>query len=276
MDKNNRDMEIVTTPTFTWLAERAKSCASRMLIGCPYVNNAIVDLADKVSRKVSRTLITRIDLRNFAMGSSSLDSLCVIAKNGMLIRSLDNLHAKVYIFDNVALVTSANATFNGLYRNKECGLGTNDKYVVERLARSLLEGLGADKPPRKVKMEELNALRIPLKSIKVFLHGLSRDDAPIDNMPAIDAGFSISDEKNLLSGFKGWQKLVLRGVLAMPTNEFDIDKLFIVCKPEAIKRYRNNSHKRQKLSEELQKLRDLGFVEFVKPGHYRRTMDVIE
>ena len=46
----------------------------------------------------------------------------------MVIRSLNNLHAKIYIFDDSkALVTSANATNAGMWRNLECGLSTDDR-----------------------------------------------------------------------------------------------------------------------------------------------------
>ena len=65
------DLQIVTTPTFDWLAKFASACGSRMLIGSPYVNSGILRLTSRVSKDVSRTLITRTDLRDFALGASS-------------------------------------------------------------------------------------------------------------------------------------------------------------------------------------------------------------
>lgn len=278
---NTNDLEIITTPTFDWLAERAETCDSRIVIGCPYVNDAIKDLNRKISPDVARTLITKTDLRDFAVGSSNLDSLCALARDGVSVHSLANLHAKIYVFDNSsALVTSANATYGGMYRNQECGLATNDRRVVEELAQCLLSGLGASKPPKKKGIRELESLYISLRAIKVSVNKpthpvLLEDSISTDNTgtSTIGATFSVSSESELLSGFKGWLNLTLRGVLEMQEREFDIQELHDVCKPMATTEYPRNRHVRQKLSEQLQKLRDLGLVEFVKRGHYRRTLN---
>ena len=124
-------MQIITTPTFDWLAEHARACNSRLLIGSPFVNDGILQLTDLVPKAASRTLVTRTDLRDFALGASSLDTLCSLSKDGVSIRSLHRLHAKIYVFDSsVALVTSANATRAGMWRNFECGLGITDSVTV--------------------------------------------------------------------------------------------------------------------------------------------------
>ena len=281
MNRNENELDIVITPTLNWLTERAKGCRSRLLIGCPYVNNAIIGLTQEVPQDVSRTLITKTDLRDFAMGASNLDSLCALARDGVAVHSLANLHAKMYVFDDSsALVTSANATYGGMYRNLECGLGTNDRRLIEQLAQSLLSGLGASKPPERKGIRELEALYISLRAIKVSVSKSTRltssqNDMSIYNAETstIDATFSISNESELLSGFKGWLNLTLRGVLEMRDSEFDIQELYDVCSTMAASEYLNNRHVRQKLSEQLQKLRDLGLVEFVKRGHYRRTLN---
>lgn len=159
MNTNDNGLEIVTTPTLDWLVEHAKDCRVCLLIGCPYVSNAIIGLTQEVCREVPRTLVTKTDLRDFATGASNLDSLCALARDGVTVHSLANLHAKIYVFDDSsALVTSANATYGGMYHNLECGLGTNDRCVVERLANSLLGGLGANRPPYKIGIRELEAL----------------------------------------------------------------------------------------------------------------------
>ena len=90
------NLQIVTTPTRDWLAERARTCSERMLVGSPYVNKAIIDLTDMVSKEVSRTLVTRTDLRDFAVGASSLDTLCTLVKDGVAVHSLSDLHAKIW------------------------------------------------------------------------------------------------------------------------------------------------------------------------------------
>ena len=266
-------LQVVTTPTFDWLAERAQACSSRMLIGSPYVNNGIIRLTSIISRNVPRTLVTRTDLRDFAAGSSNLGTLCALAKDGVAVHSLNALHAKMYIFDDTsALVTSANATTGGMRRNLECGLSTDDRNLVKKLAKSLLSGLGADGPPRRMRPEDLERLYAPLEAIKAVLPKQpviqSAGDEPGDKITHL-----ISDVEKLLQGYTRWRRLTLEGVLAMPDSGFGISDLLEVCGPAAANRYPKNQHVPDKLRQQLQMLRDNGIVEFVTPGYYRRTMN---
>ncbi len=263
------DLQIVTTPTFDWLAERARACKSRMLVGSPYVNNGVLKLTDMVSGRVTRTLVTRTDLRDFALGSSSLGTLCTLAGQGVAVHSLHGLHAKMYIFDDTsALVTSANATNAGMLRNLECGLGTGDRQVVRDLAESLLSGFDAEEPPREMSHDELEALHAPLETIRATLPKLPQMGEPLAN-----ATFSISDKEAFLNGYAGWQRLTLEGVLALPRRGFQLDDLLRVCEPMATTRYPENRHVRAKLRQQLQMLRDVGTVEFMGGGRYRFTME---
>ncbi len=262
------DLQIVTTPTFDWLAERARACKSRMLVGSPYVNNGILKLSDMVSGGVTRTLVTRTDLRDFALGSSSLGTLCTLAGQGVAVHSLHGLHAKIYVFDDTsALVTSANATNAGMRRNLECGLGTGDSQVVEELAAALLNGFHTAGPPREMSHDELEALHAPLETIRATLPKLPRVADPLAN-----AKFSISDKGAFLNGYSGWQRLTLEGLLTLP-ERFQLDDVYRVCEPVATAQYPENRHVRAKLRQQLQMLRDVGVVEFMGGGHYRFTME---
>jgi hypothetical protein len=90
-------LQVVTTPTFDWLSQNAASCRSRLLIASPYVNNGITELTSLASKNVTLTLVTRTDLRDFALGASNLETLCALARDGVRVRSLSDLHAKIYI-----------------------------------------------------------------------------------------------------------------------------------------------------------------------------------
>ena len=272
---NNFGVEIVITPTFDWLADKAAACKSRMLIGSPYVNNAIVSLTNLVPSGVKRTLITKTNLRDFSWGSSSLDSIRTLASNRVSIYRLDRLHAKVYIFDDdVALVTSANATFRGLRGNLECGLATRDGASIEHLAKALTGGLGAEHPPYQVSRAELDRLRIAVSVIRPPSGQPVNTDVEVDDLPdEAQTGFFILDEEALLNGLHGWLRLTMRGVLEMPIDGFGQADLMEVCAPRAAIEYPRNRHVDAKLRQQLQYLRDLGLVEFMQPGRYRCTMN---
>ena len=269
------NLQIVTTPTRDWLAKRARACTARMLVGSPYVNDAIIDLTEMVSKEVSQTLVTRTDLRDFAVGASNLDTLCTLVEEGVAVHSLSDLHAKMYIFDDSsALVTSANATVSGMWRNLECGLGTEDNAVVNELASSLMSGLGTGVSPQEMDRGELEALYAPLEAIKVSMPRPLRTSAKRPAEPAPEATFSVVDSERLLKGFKGWQRLTLEGVLSMPEDGFNMDDLLGVCGPVAARRYPGNYHVREKLRQQLQFLKSVGMVEFVTRGHYKLTMSL--
>ena len=81
-------MQVVTTPTYNWLADKASASKTRVLIGSPYVNDAIILLTDLVPSGVSQTLVTKTDIRDFRLGASNLNSLRSLAKKRVAIRSL--------------------------------------------------------------------------------------------------------------------------------------------------------------------------------------------
>ena len=268
-------LQIITTPTFDWLAERAAVCRSRMLVASPYVNDAVVNLAGLAHTEVAKTVVTKTDLRDFRVGVSSLDSLRKLAQKGVTVRSLHNLHAKVYVFDETAaLVTSANATFGGMERNRECGLATEDRQNVRDLADLLLNGFGSDKPPAVISYAELNRLRSALPLIDVSLPRIPVDDTLAERLAATESAFSVPNTEQLLAQFTGWLRLTLRGVLEMPESGFGIQQLFAVCQPVAAVEYPNNRNVEAKLRQQLQFLRDRGLGEFLSPGQgrYRFTM----
>ena len=185
---------------------------------------------------------------------------------------------KVYVFDETALVTSANATVSGMHRNLECGLAANDKQVSDRLANSLLKGLGARRYPPLIRLEELEALHEAVAAIRVSLPTVVApppDDSEhsADSLPTIEADFSIADDTALIEGLSGWKKLTMRGVLDMPETGFHMVDLLSVCQPVAAREYPRNNNVREKLRQQLQLLRDLGLVEFLGGGSYRRTMN---
>ena len=265
-------LEIVTTPTFDWLAEAAASCKTRLLVASPFVNDGIIGLTDRVSRDVPRALVTRADLRNFALGSSNLHSLCALARGGVTVHHLDGLHAKVYVFDDTsALVTSANATVSGMSRNWECGLATSDRGVVAQLADSLLTGFGAPNPPRRLWASELERLHVPVSAMKASIPKAPAGQSPDDTLPP-KVTFSVDDPEVMLKGFTGWKRLTLQGVLAMPESGFNMQDLSRVCAPEADRQYPANRHMEARLRQQLQVLRGLGLVEFVRSGWYKYTI----
>lgn len=266
------NMHFVTSPTYDWLLDATRKCTSRFLVSSPYVGSMLLKLAEGLAPGVQKTLVTKTDLRDFAQGASNVDALCGLASQEMTILSLHRLHAKVYVIDEKqALITSANATDGGMRRNWECGVSVEDPRQVNRIAELVLCGFGSKEALQAWTFDELIMLRDPVRALRDRM-------PPVRGLPELDAAQLPAIKLNrkartiLIGGLVGWTQLALEGVLAQANEVFSLDALFATCTPLVAERFPRNQHVRPKLRQQLQRLRDLGLVEFLGGGKYRRTV----
>jgi phosphatidylserine/phosphatidylglycerophosphate/cardiolipin synthase-like enzyme len=117
----------------------------------------------------SITFITDLSPANVCQRSTDPSALRHLGDHAAIttVRHLPGVHAKVYIADErVAIVTSANLTAGGLYRNFEYGVELrSDALLTGEIKRDVLEygALGADVPPDQLDVycqaaEELHSL----------------------------------------------------------------------------------------------------------------------
>lgn len=186
--------------------------------------------------------------------------------------SLAGLHAKVYVLDNrLALVTSANATHSGMNRNWECGVALEEPDEIEEVATLLLKGFGAAQAPQRWNADEIETLREPVKVLRRQLPPMGR--APLQDASGLPAiRLKRKSKSALLAGFSGWIRLVLEAILALDESSFSLDELENMCRPLVAAQFPRNRHVREKIRQQLQRLRDLGLVEFVGGGNYLRTI----
>ncbi len=237
----------------------------------PYVGSFLPALTARMRPTVQKRLLTRADLRDFAVGASDIDAVCELARQGTLIESILALHAKTYIVDDKwALVTSANATNGGMRRNWECGVTIEEPARIQELADLLTCGFRSPQPPEVWTLAELESLREPVgvlqKQFVPLRHVPDVDDARVT---AIKLGRRA--KQHFLTGFSGWLRLTLEAVLAQPEDAFSLDAVFATCVPLIAARFPDNRHPRPKVRQQLQRLRALGLVEFLGAARYRRT-----
>ncbi len=266
-------LDFVTTPTEDWLRENLRACQSRLLVSSPYVNNAFAQVISEVSPSVKTTLVTKTDLRDFAIGSSNLETLCALANNGVRILSLTGLHAKVYVFDrHRALVTSANATWAGMRSNWECGVAVNQRSAVRRVARLVQSGFGADSPPLEFSAQALIKLRPQVEALRASVPPIPQVKVPDTPEALEETPFRLENEGVFVNTFSGWTGLTLGFVLNLPNDSFTLGEVYAGFTPIAERRYPRNKHISDKIRQQLQRLRQLGLVEFLGSGEYRRTV----
>ena len=231
-------------------------------------------MVSKLVESVSVTILTRTLLTDFASGASDLEAVCTLAQRSGGILSLSSLHAKVYVVDERrALVTSANATFSGMYRNRECGLEITEPAEVRSLIALVRSGFGVIPMPQYWTVEDLKRLRDPVKTLR----------ASLPRMPKVPDGSIEAPQRvklkgkqfhQLLNNMPGWMQLTLEGVSSIHSDVFTMEQVANACAPLILTRYPANAHSRQKLRQQMQRLRDLGLVVFLGKGRYQRLIEI--
>jgi type II restriction enzyme len=69
-------------------------------------------------------------------------------------------------------------------------------------------------------------------------------------------------------GARGWLIEVMKCVESLGKNEFDLNEIY-AFEARLADLYPNNKHVKQKIRQQLQCLRDRGYLDFVSPGRYR-------
>jgi type II restriction enzyme len=64
----------------------------------------------------------------------------------------------------------------------------------------------------------------------------------------------------------------MEGVSRINADAFTMDQVFSACRSLVAARYPNNRHVREKLRQQMQRLRDLGLVRFLGAGRYERLV----
>lgn len=132
--------------------------ASRSLFLCtPYVTDTVFETrsARRLMQRLPRltvTLLCNMSLKNVASGATDPRGVIRLSARAraMHINHHESLHAKVYVADSAcAVVTSANLTIGGFYRNVEYGVLIEDRTVVARILADLQRytDLGASLDP---------------------------------------------------------------------------------------------------------------------------------
>ncbi len=234
--------------------ESIKLCA-------PYVKADVISSILEASQPgVSVELITKVNLRDFHSKVSDVGSLQQILSRGGHVYNCSNLHAKAYIFDDrQCIVTSANLTNSGLSKNVECGLLSKDLGIT----RSVLEfysGIIAREDVGIITSQIITQINRLLTSIPqpppVEYPHLDLHTLPSTTIPAISTGLS------------GWKRDVFLQ-LGQFGETFTSEEVRIMAQ-QLHPQHPNNHNREAKIRQTLQQLRDLGLVEFVSPGVYKK------
>jgi len=226
----------------------------------PYVKYPVIDeMMAKKRAETKLSLITNINLPNFHKKSSDITAIKKTMENGGTVYNCTSLHAKFYIFDDArCLITSANLTPSGLTRNIECGVCSDDIYLVRELSTQyrkfvLSDQVGKITERHIAEMEDM-LCRLPTPpKISYPQYRLTFDNA--------------SDTESISGALTGWKKHIFLKLNALPNNEFSSRDVAVIAEQMGAV-FPRNRNREAKVRQVLQQLRDIGLFRFAAPGSY--------
>lgn len=261
-------MRVIKNPWKDTFLELVAASSSSINITSPFVKENIVSdiiQTKKESSKVS--LITSFKLMNYYTGSSDLSALeLMLIKNGR-VSNFQKLHSKIYIFDDsVAIITSGNLTNGGLIKNYEYGLLIEEQELVASINNDF-DVLLRDENTGAISLDEINQAREIISKVP--------KTKPI-TLPEIEIQKESEDIEiytggieSILDSLQGWKLEVFKCLLKIPSQKFnltDINKFV----PRLSKVYPDNQNIEPKIRQQLQLLRDIGLIEFLGHGNYKK------
>ena len=266
-------VEIITNPAVDIFLDLIRNSQDQLLAS-PFIKANVAGMILQNKHPDAKTsLLTSYRLNNFHRNSSDLTALKSFIENRISVRNYPRLHAKTYIFDSRhAIITSANLTLGGLQANYECGVLISDSDIVSRLRSDFMQVFNNEDKVSCVTDEIISTTedilsKIPKEKKAKFEKSESElfskiDYDPVDDL--YDGGVStISDS------LSGWRLDIFNLILKIQTNVFKLDEVY-AYKQNLQKLHPENRNIEAKIRQQLQELRDLGLIEFLGSGVYRK------
>jgi len=261
-------MQILKTPWKNNLMELVSQSKKSIKITSPFVKENICnELLSNKNRDTSLELITSFKLMNIYSGSLDLGGLENVLKNKGIVRNFAKLHSKIYIFDDTkVIISSGNLTNGGLVNNYEYGIYTENAEIVSKVVKdfsfiSSNENVGNISQANIDIVRKILAKIPPSKSIKL---PHAEFESPEEKFDVIE----IQDDI-LSTTLSGWKLEVFKCAQSIPNQVFSLKEIN-KFEHQLKEIYPSNNHITDKIRQQLQNLRDLGLVEFLGNGNYKK------
>lgn len=263
-------MKILTTPWKDDLLELVANSKTSIRITSPFVKENICrDLikAKQVDSKIE--LVTSFKLANIYSGSLDLSALELIILNKGNVRNFAKLHSKIYLFDNEkAVVTSGNLTNGGLERNFEYGVLVDDKVLISQICNDF-DTLTNDENTGTIKLSDIETVRSILANIPKAASVKLPSYRIVDESPEQLSDVVEFPIETFSKTLNGWKLDIFDCLNNLPQQQFTLANVYSFENRLKEKHPLNNNVK-DKIRQQLQALRDLGLVEFLGDGKYKK------
>lgn len=261
-------MKILTTPWKDDFLELVYQSKKSIKITSPFVKNDIC--AEMINAKNSSSkidLITSFKLMTIYSGSLDVSAIESIIDSNGTVKNFPKLHSKIYLFDDVkAIITSGNLTYGGMLKNFEYGIYLEEKSIVKTIVDDF-NSLSKNEKTGVVKKSDLEIVKkilskIP-KSVSPKLPSFEIE-TPEENFDVIETSV-----EPILSSLAGWKLEVFKCANSIPKQIFSLNNIN-KFENQLKKIYPTNQHITDKIRQQLQYLRDLGLLEFLGSGKYKK------
>ena len=260
-------MKILTTPWKDDFIELVSQSRKSIRITSPFVKYDMCVELTQANRNGSKIeLITCFKFGNVYSNALDISALEHILYNNGIVKNFPKLHSKMYIFDDEkAIITSGNLTTGGLVKNFE--------YGILLWERSIIDEVVSDFNSLKKNDRTGNITRPILETAKDILHKIPK---PKNAIPTIDIESpetfldTLDNSQNaILNTLSGWTLAVFECTNLIPKQIFTLSDINSF-EEHLGGVYPENKHIKEKIRQQLQKLRDLGLIEFSLPYTFEK------
>jgi hypothetical protein len=272
-------IELIKSPWIDKFKELIINTKKDLTFTSPFIKKQAVDtILNNRTNTFNINGVISFRLRNFERDVSDLEAVESLFDNNANLRNIINLHSKTYIFDSqVAVISSANLTPGGLYKNIELGVLIRDNIIVSSLKRYVNELIKNNDNSFEITEEIISESKRILESIPKK----TRDIEGEINIDILEKQLFQADESEedkifqggvpaILNGLSGWKKDVFEYLTEINKNVFKLDDVYQFEKKLALK-HPENKNIQPKIRQQLQVLRDIGLIEFIdEKGTYKK------
>lgn len=261
-------IKILKTPWKNEFLDLVASSKKSIQITSPFIKENICNEILAIKNKDTQLeLITSFKLLNIYSGSLDLNGLeNILNKNG-IIKNFPKLHSKIYLFDNEkVIISSGNLTNGGLLSNYEYGVLISDLSIVEKVSTDY-SILSNDENTGKIKLSDI-------ETVRKILNNIPKKESL--DLPSFEIKYEIETNdvieikgEIITSNLSGWRLEVFKCIETLPSQYFSLSEINRF--ENSLKNiFPNNNHILDKIRQQLQQLRDLGLIEFLGNGQYKK------
>lgn len=252
-------MRIIKSPWENKFIELVKNSTEKIYLSSPFIKEDIARLIiDNKRDNIDCKILTKFTLPNIRGGGLDLSAVKLFQEADFSQKNISNLHAKIFIFDHQAIVTSANLTNGGLKNNLEYGI-LIDEFEEQEIEKDFLSYY-YNEDYSLIENKHINKVNDFLRDLQP-IHGNFKIKSLYDNQIfSEDIGLI---KKNLSSGnLKVFEIIEKIGKEIFITEDvYKYKNIFSGKTPE-------NTIRRN-----LQELRDNGLLEFIERGKYKKLWE---